>query len=207
MSNPAFWCAAEPLVLASGSLTRRLLLENAGIPLEILKAPVDEGAIAASLLETRTSPRDIAIALAHAKAEAAARKLPGRLLLAADQTLDHAGTLMMKPVDLAHARAQLSRLRGTTHRLHSAAVLRLGDQVIWAGVASATLMMRDFSDAFLEFYIAQTGAKLCDTVGGYQLEGLGVHLFDEIEGDHTTILGLPLIPVLHALRDAGYLQA
>ncbi len=200
-----FWLGAARLVLASGSPARRMLLEAAGIPLEILKAPVDETAIAATLLEQRATPQAIAIALAHAKAEAASRKSPERLILAADQTLDHDNALLMKPVDRDHAADQLRRLRGGVHHLHSAAVLRQGETVLWAGVASARLTMRGFSDAFLEAYLDSMGATVCETVGGYQLEALGVQLFERIEGDHSTILGLPLIPVLHALRDLGVL--
>jgi septum formation protein len=200
-----FWRAEHPLVLASASPTRRALLEGAGVPLEILKAPVDEKAIAASLLEESTAPREIAIALAHVKAEAASWKAPDRLLLTADQTLDHAGSLLMKPVDRAHARRQLLRLRGETHALHSAAVLRRGERVLWAGVASAALTMRGFSELFLETYLDAIGPEICQTVGGYRLEALGIQLFDTVEGDHATILGLPLTPVLHALRDGGFL--
>lgn len=202
-----FWLAEKPLLLASGSVTRRALLESAGLPVEVLKAPVDEKAIAATLLEERTPPREIAIALAHAKAEAASRKAPDRPLLAADQTLDHAGSLMMKPVDRDHARQQLVRLRGKTHYLHSAVVLRRGDTVLWSGVSSAALTMRAFSDGFLEAYLDKMGRTICETVGGYQLEALGAHLFEDIEGDHSTILGLPMMPVLHALRDLGFLMA
>ncbi|WP_284179207.1 Maf family protein [Rhabdaerophilum sp. SD176] len=207
MNGSTFWKRGQPLLLASGSATRRQMLEAAGIPLVVVRAPVDEGAIAATLLETRRTPAEIAIALAHAKAEAAARKHPEELLLAADQTLDHQGRLLMKPADLDHARAQLLSLRGTAHFLHSAAVLRRGDSVLWAGIASASLQMRNFSAAFLDAYLDSMGPLVTTTVGGYQLEALGIHLFDSIEGDHSTILGLPLIPVLHALRDLDCLAA
>lgn len=207
MTGTGFWRAAQPLALASGSVTRRQLLEAAGVPIDVIRAPVDEGAIAAALLETRTPPDEIAIALAHAKAEAAARKHPDRLLLAADQTLNLAGRLLMKPADRLHAKQQLMRLRDNDHQLHSAAVLRRGDTVLWAGIASATLQMRAFSPDFLEQYLDAMGDTVTTTVGGYQLEGLGVHLFAAIDGDHATILGLPLIPILHALRDLGSLAA
>lgn len=200
-----FWRLPAPLLLASGSAARRQLLEQAQIPIEVVKAPVDEGAIAATLLETRKTPAEIAIALAHAKAEAASRRFPGRWLLAADQTLDHDGRLLMKPVDRIHAEHQLRALRGQRHSLHSAAVLRHGERVVWAGIAGATLEMRGFSDEFLSTYLDQVGDIVTTTVGGYQLEGLGIQLFDTVEGDHATILGLPLLPVLHALRDAGCL--
>lgn len=207
MNNPVFWKAGAPLLLASGSAARREMLEAAGIPLQVIRAPVDEGAIAATLLETRKTPAEIAVALAHAKAEAAARRHPDALLLAADQTLDHQGRLLMKPVDSEHARSQLLSLRGNTHLLHSAAVLRRGNTVLWAGIASASLRMRDFSEAFLDAYLHRMGPAVTTTVGGYQLEALGIHLFESIEGDHSTILGLPLIPVLHALRDLDCLAA
>lgn len=202
-----FWLLPEPLVLASGSAARRALLEAAWIPLEILKAPVDETSIAQTLLLRRETPHAIAVALAHAKAEVASRKAPDRLILAADQTLDHQGALLMKPENRDRARGQLLALRGDPHFLHSAAVLRRGDRVLWAGVASARLTFRAFSSTFLETYLDAMGGAICDTVGGYQLEALGPHLFEEIEGDHATILGLPLLPVLHALRDHGCIAA
>jgi septum formation protein len=203
----ALWLSPEPLVLASGSAARRALLEAAQIPLEILKASVNEAAIAQTLLMQRETPHAIAIALAHAKAEAGSRKAPNRLILAADQTLDHQGKLLMKPANRSHARAQLLALRGDPHFLHSAAVLRKGDRVLWAGVASARLTFRVFSETFLETYLDAMGEAIRNTVGGYQLEALGPHLFEETEGDHATILGLPLLPVLHALRDIGCLAA
>jgi septum formation protein len=201
------WLHDAPIVLASGSAARRMLLEGCGIPFEVIKPHVDEKAIAAALLEERRNPCDIAIALAHAKAEAVAGKVPDRIVLAADQTLDHRGTLFMKPVDFDAARAQLTRLRGDEHQLHSAAVLRRGEKVLWSGVASAALVMRDFSDSFLDAYLAAMGGAVLDTVGGYQLEALGPHLFSEIVGDQATILGLPLFGVLWSLRDQGLLQA
>ncbi len=205
MSVSPFWLGAEPLVLASGSAARRLLLESCGIPLKIIKPRVDEKAIAATLLENRASPAEIAIALAHAKAEAVARLHPDRLVLAADQTLDLDGSLFMKPVDRVAARAQIARLRGKAHHLHSASVLRRGDTVLWAGISSATLIMRPFDDAFLNRYLEAMASKVTETVGGYEIEGLGPHLFSEIVGDHATILGLPLFGVLYALREAGVL--
>ena len=205
MSGPSFWLGAKPLILASGSSARKALLEAAAIPIRIVKPRVNEKAIAATLLETRTTPAEIAIALAHAKAEAVAQSLPDEYILAADQTLDHDGSLFMKPVDRAGAAAQIRRLRGAEHQLHSAAVLRRGETVLWAGISSATLVMRDFPDSFLEAYLDAMGEKLMTTVGGYEIEALGPHLFSEIVGDHATILGLPLFGVLYALREAGLL--
>ncbi len=205
MNASPFWLSADPLILASGSSARRLLLEACGVPLEIIKPRVDEKAIAATLLESRASPAEIAIALAHAKAEAVARLNPNRLVLAADQTLDLDGSLYMKPVDRTAARAQIARLRGKAHHLHSASALRCGEKVLWAGISSATLIMRPFDDAFLDRYLDAMGSKVTETVGGYEIEGLGPHLFSEIVGDHATILGLPLFGVLYALREAGVL--
>jgi septum formation protein len=207
MTHPALWLGQDRIVLASGSAARRQLLDGAGIPFDIIKPNVDEKAIAATLLEERASPREIAIALAHAKAEAVARKVPNRLVLAADQTLDHAGTLFMKPVDYASARGQLQRLRDSEHRLHSAAVLRRDSAVLWAGHSTAALTMRDFSNGFLDAYLAAMGDAVLETVGGYQLEALGPHLFSDIVGDHPTILGLPLFGLLWALRDLGLLRS
>ncbi|MCA3647006.1 MAG: Maf family protein [Methylobacterium sp.] len=205
MRASPFWLGAEPLVLASGSSARRLLLESCGIPLEIVRPRVDEKAIAATLLESRADPAEIAIALAHAKAEAVARLHPDRLVLAADQTLDLEGSLFMKPADRGAAQAQIARLRGKAHHLHSASALRRGETVLWAGLSSATLLMRPFDDAFLESYLDAMGPRVTETVGGYEMEGLGPHLFSEIVGDHATILGLPLLGVLYALREAGVL--
>lgn len=205
MNRMGFWCGEAPLVLASGSAGRRLLLESCGLPLDIIKPHVDEKAIAASLLEHSHSPAEIAIALAHAKAEAVALKHPTRLVLAADQTLDLDGSLFMKPAHRAGARAQLQRLSGKAHQLHSAAALRRGDTLLWAGISSATLIMRDLNTRFLDIYLEAMGERLTQTVGGYEIEGLGPHLFSEIVGDHATIMGLPLLGVLYALREAGVL--
>jgi septum formation protein len=203
----ALWRAPAPLTLASGSAARRMLLENAGIPLELLKAPVNEGEIAAQLIADRAQPQDIAAKLAEAKAREAARLAPGALILTADQTLDLDGQLFSKPPNRAAARTQLEALSGQTHQLHSAAVLVLGNRRLWAGTTSASLSMRELSPAFLETYLDFMGEDVTTTVGGYKLEGLGIQLFERVEGDHATILGLPLLPLLAALRDAGYLAA
>ena len=202
-----YWLEPTPLLLASGSAARRELLHAVGLPFDVGPVPVDERAIAAELLESRTAPREIAVALAHAKAEAASRRHPDRLIVAADQTLELDGVLFGKPSDRAAARRQLQRLRGKAHWLHSAAVLRRGEGVLWAGVASARLTMRPFSDEFLDTYLSQAGDAVLTSVGAYQLEAEGLLLFDSVEGDHPTILGLPLLPLLHALRDSGALAA
>lgn len=196
------WLEPYPLVLASGSSARRVLLNAAAIPLEIIKPEVDEGTLATRLMADSAQPKAIAEALALAKAQAVSAAHPDRLIVAADQTLDFEGQLGMKAPDLATAKAQLQALRGKTHALHSAAVLMRGGEVIWAGVESAHLTMRPFSNAFLDHYLALMGEKVLGTVGAYELEALGVHLFAKIDGAHPVILGLPLSGLLEALRDA-----
>jgi len=196
------WLEAQPIVLASGSSARRMLLSAAAIPLEIIKPDVDEASLAAQLTAENAGPKAIAQALALAKARAVSAAHPERLIVAADQTLDFEGQLGMKAPDLTTARAQLEALRGKTHALHSAAVLMRGGEVLWSGVESAHLTMRPFSDAFLEQYLDLMGEKVLGTVGAYELEALGVHLFSTIEGAHPVILGLPFSGLLEALRDA-----
>lgn len=194
------WLDPPPLVLASGSSARRALLEAAAVPIEIIKPEVDESALAAGFLARKATPLDIAEALALAKGQAVSAVHPNRLIVAADQTLEFGGALGMKAPDLAAAKAQLQALRGQTHALHSAAVLIRGGEVLWAGVESAHLTMRAFSDDFLARYLALMGDKVLGTVGAYELEALGIHLFSRIEGSHAAILGLPLSGLLDALR-------
>lgn len=203
--NRGFWREPVPLLLASGSVARRMLIAAAGIPLDILKVDLDERALADRLAGAGESPAGIARALAGAKAEAAARIAPDRLLLAADQTLDHQDRLVMKATDRNDARERLRALSGTVHRLHSAATLRRGGRVIWQGSATAELTMRPLTGEFLDLYLETAGDSVLASVGGYQLEGLGIHLFSRIEGDHATILGLPLLDLLGALRGEGCL--
>jgi septum formation protein len=203
----SLWRGNTPLVLASGSAARRALLEAAGIPLEILRITIDEAGIAETLVREGKSPASIAAGLALAKSENAAKRLPDRILLAADQTLDHAGTLLMKARSREQARKQLASLANSEHFLHSAAILRLNERVLWSGMTSARLRMRQISDSFFDAYLDVMGDAVLDSVGGYQLEALGIHLFEEIEGDHPTILGLPLLPLLQAMRQHGFLLA
>ena len=201
----AFWLAPAPLVLASGSSARRALLSAAAIPFEVIKPTLDEAPIAQKLINEGTAPAMIAAALALAKGREVSRAHPERLVLAADQTLDFKGQLGMKAPTLQAARQQLQALAGQSHQLHSAAVLMLGGRPLWQGTASATLMMRPFSAEFLSRYLALMGDKALATVGCYELEALGPHLFSRVEGEHATILGLPLASVLEALRANGAL--
>jgi septum formation protein len=192
------WLAEQPLVLASRSESRRAVLAGAAVPVEVLPADVDERAIEAQA--GLKLPGEVARLLARAKACAVADKLPGRLVLGADQTLALGDRLFSKPADLAAARVQLESLRGRTHELHSAIVLARDGAVLFEHCEIARLTMRDFSDRFLESYIAATGLGLTASVGGYQVESVGIQLFERIDGDHFTILGLPLLRLLQYLR-------
>jgi septum formation protein len=197
------WLAAQPLVLASRSASRRAVLAGAAIPVEILPADIDERAI-----ETQAglqSPSQIALLLARAKASAISAKLPERLVLGADQTLALGQRLFAKPADLAAASDQLKSLRGRSHELHSAVVVARDGAVLLEHCEIARLTMRSFSDRFLAAYIEAAGPAVTASVGGYQVEGIGIQLFERIEGDHFTILGLPLLRLLQFLRQHGYL--
>jgi septum formation protein len=201
----ALWLADQPLVLASSSASRRAVLAAAGIPLEIVPADIDERAIEAAAAPV--SPGMVATLLARAKARAVAALRPGRLVLGADQTLALGERAFSKPADRSAAREQLSLLRGQTHALCSAlALLRDGD-VLFEQREIARLTMRAFSDDFLDSYLTAAGAAVTASVGAYQVEGLGILLFERIEGDHFTILGLPLLALLGALRRGGWLAA
>lgn len=195
------------LVLASGSRTRREMLTAAGVTFEVLPADVDERAIREALIAdgTEVEPGDIAEVLARAKAEAVSREVPDALVVGADQVLAFENEIFEKPVDLTAAQAALLRLRGKTHQLHASVVMAERGEVTWTAGDVAHLTMRRFSTAFLGQYLAAAGERVCESVGAYQLEGLGVNLFERIEGDFFTILGMPLLPVLAELRARGVL--
>ncbi len=193
---------AREIVLASGSRARREMMAAAGVHFTVQAADVDEPAIRARLraADPGVDPKKIAAVLAAAKAEDVSGKIAGSLIIGADQVLALGDQLLSKAPNIEEARAALRRLRGRTHELHSAVAFAEQGKVTWTHVATARLTMRDFSDAFLEDYLTRAGDRVSQSVGAYELEGLGVQLFDKIEGDYFTVLGLPLLPVLAELR-------
>ena len=195
---------AEPLVLASKSSVRKALLEAAGIPVEIAPAEIDERAIESSKAASASADK-VALLLAREKALGVAARKRASIVLGADQTLALGDRRFSKPANAAAAREQLKALAGKIHELHSAVAVVRGDQILFETVATARLTVRPLSDTFLDAYLAAAGARVLSSVGAYQLEGLGVHLFEKIEGDHFTILGLPLLPLLAHFRSAGLL--
>ncbi|MBO0751023.1 MAG: Maf family protein [Bradyrhizobiaceae bacterium] len=199
------WQDEAPLVLASRSSSRRTMLEAAGIPLEIRVADIDERAVekAAGVC----GPAQAAALLAGEKAKAVARLMPGRIVAGADQTLSFEDRRLDKPADIAAARAQLAMLAGRTHHLHSAVAVVEDDKVLFDAVDTASLTLRPLSGAFLERYLDAAGSAVLSSVGAYQLESTGIHLFERIEGNYFTILGLPLLPLLGFLRRRGSLAA
>jgi len=189
----------ERLILASKSAARRAVLTDAGVPFTVQVADVDEDA----LKTPGVDPVELAAVLARAKALAVSRHDAEAWVLGADQTLAFGGGLVSKAPSLAAARERLIAMRGRTHQLHSGAALARNGQVVWSGVDTVEMRMRDFSDAFLDAYLAAEGEALLSCVGSYRLEGLGSQLFEAVEGDYFTVLGLPLWPVLAELRRAG----
>jgi len=192
------WLSPQPLVLASKSDVRGKMLAAAGLRFEIRPAQIDERAAEAEAGGGDAAA--IARLLARAKAATVARTLPGRLVLGADQTLARGQKRFGKPANRAEAAEQLRTLRGRTHELHSAVALVHDGEMLFDCVDSARLSMRNISDRFLEDYLDMAGGAALASVGAYQLEGLGIHLFDKVDGDYFTILGLPLLPLLAYLR-------
>lgn len=194
------------LVLASNSAARRAMLRDAGVVHEAMGSGVDEDALKAHHLANGAGPAEIALFLAEAKAASVSKLRPG-LVLGADQTLDLGGALFDKAENLEEARRRLLTFRGRRHVLHSAAALARDGAVVWRFADQAQMIMRDFSGDFLDAYLAAEGQALLSSVGCYRLEGLGAQLFDRVQGDYFTVLGMPLWPLLEELRRQGILQS
>jgi septum formation protein len=188
------------VILASGSRTRARLLQNAGVPVVVDPAGVDEDEIKASMKAEGAPVSDVAQALADLKASRKSIRYPGAFVIGADQMLDCDGTWFDKPPTLDHARAQLEALAGRTHHLHTAAAVARDGAVIWRHLTRPALTMRRLSPDFLASYMQSEGDDLLGSVGAYRLEGRGAQLFAEIRGDYFSILGLPLLPLLDFLR-------
>ena len=192
------WRGKYPLILASQSRARQALLANAGIAFEAVPADIDEREIQqASGLST---PGDIAALLARRKALSVSLRQPGRFVVGADQTLARGARLFAKPAGRAQAAEQLRALAGRSHDLHSAVAVARDGKILFAAAARARMTMRQLGEMEIDAYLDAAGEAVTSSVGAYQLEGLGVHLFERIEGDHFTILGLPLLPLLAFLR-------
>jgi septum formation protein len=203
---PEVFHMSIPIILASGSPIRSQMLERARVPFEVVIPRIDEDAVKAALLAEGAPPRDIADALAEAKARKISDKMPGRLVIGCDQVLDAGGTLLSKPATPDDALAQLKGLRGQRHMLLSAAVIYLDGEPIWRHVGQVRLTMRTLSDGWLSAYVARNWPGIGEAVGAYKLEEEGVRLFTRIDGDHFNVLGMPLLEILDYLTLRGVLQ-
>lgn len=193
----------ETVVLASGSPFRRTMLENAGVGIEAVPAQIDERAVEAAVEGSGVTPQELAAILAEAKALDVSERMPGRLVVGADQTLSLGDEVLHKPADMEAARRRLLLLSGKTHELNSAVVLARDGKVLWRHVGVARLTMRELDPGFVGRHLSRVGDKALSSVGAYQIEGEGIQLFEAVEGDHFTIVGLPLLPLLHELRALG----
>jgi septum formation protein len=191
---------AAMLILASQSTTRKALLQQAGLRFSSRPARIDERALEASVLAAGGDGRDVALLLSEKKAAAVAAEHPDAIVIGCDQTLSLGPELLHKPRDRAEAAAQLDHLRGKTHRLHAAVALVRADVLLWSGVETAELTLRDFTADERDDVLSREGDAILSSVGGYRLEGPSIRLFETVTGDYFTILGLPLLPLLAALR-------
>ncbi len=190
-----------PLVLASSSPFRRMLMNNAGLTFEHQAADIDEREIEKDLIDA--DPERVALVLAEAKAMDVAKSRPGIFVIGSDQTMSLGSRIYHKAADLEEAKANLLSLSGKTHRLNSAVVIVRDGEVVWQYVGHADLTMRDLSPAFVDHYVARVGPDVLKSVGSYQLEGEGIQLFSAIDGDYFTIVGLPMLALLQKLRELG----
>lgn len=195
------------LILASQSPFRRMLMDNAGLAFETEAADLDERAIETALAARNPTPPEIAQALAIEKAVNVARRNPGALVIGSDQTLSLEGRVFHKPTDMAEAKTHLQAMSGRTHSLNCGIALVRDGETLWSHISIAHLTMRPLSGDFIDRHLARVGPRVLASVGAYQLEGEGVQLFERIDGDYFTILGLPLLPLLAKLRDLGAIDA
>ena len=199
---------APPLVLASGSSIRRQMLENTGLVFDVEPSSIDEDAVKAALLrDPNMQAGDLAVLLAEAKATDVSNRHRGKVIIGADQVLSFNGALLSKSPNIAKVRRQLLDMAGKTHCLISASVLVRDGIILWRRADTVYVTMRKLSPAFVGAYLAEAGEDVLKSVGGYQLEGLGAQLLERIEGDYFTVLGLPLLPLLDALRDHAALSS
>ncbi|MFH0298029.1 Maf family protein [Bradyrhizobium sp. 31Argb] len=197
------WRGKDPLILASQSRARKMLLANAGIEFEALPADIDERAIQEN--SGLSAPAEIASLLAREKALFVSLQRPGRFVVGADQTLALGDRLFSKPAGRVQAAEQLRALAGRVHELHSAVAVAQDGKILFADISVARMSMRPLREDGINAYLGQAGEAVTTSVGAYQLEGLGVHLFERIDGDHFTILGLPLLSLLAFLRSENLL--
>ena len=195
------------LILASQSPFRRMLMENAGLAFTAEAARIDERAVETALAAQNPSPQDVAETLAIEKARDVSGRHPGALVIGSDQTLSLEGRMFHKPADMAEAKSHLASMSGRSHSLNCGIALVRDGETLWSHVSIAHLTMRPLSDAFIDRHLARVGERILASVGAYQLEGEGVQLFERIDGDYFTILGLPLLPLLAKLRDLGAIDA
>ncbi|MBX9464973.1 MAG: Maf-like protein [Aquamicrobium sp.] len=191
----------DAIVLASGSPFRRKMLEDAGLAIEVEKPQIDERAVEAAVANSGVGPEDLALILAEAKALEISQDRPGALVIGTDQTLSVGDEVLHKPRDMEEARRRLLALSGKTHQLNSAVVLMRDGEVLWRHVGVARLTMRELDPGFIGRHLSRVGERALSSVGAYQIEGEGIQLFKAIEGDHFTIVGMPLLPLLAKLRE------
>ncbi len=193
----------ETIVLASGSPFRKKMLEDAGLSFGVERPEIDERAVERAVEGAGISPEDLAAILAEAKALDVSQRRPGMLVIGADQTLSLNDDVLHKPKDMEEARRRLLALSGQTHQLNSAIILMRDGETIWRHVEVARLTMRQLDPGFIGRHLSRVGDRALSSVGAYQIEGEGIQLFEAIEGDHFTIVGLPLLPLLKKLRELG----
>lgn len=194
---------SHPIILASSSPFRRMLMENAGLTFESHPARIDERALEAQFQLDHATPRDVALRLARAKAQDISAKYPQAYVIGSDQTMSLGDRVFHKPASRDDARETLRALSSHPHHLNSGVSIVMEGEVLWEDVISATLYVRELSLGFIENYLDRVGEKVFSSVGAYQLEGEGIRLFSRIDGDYFTILGLPMLPLLEALRNLG----